>query len=142
MQGYSGLLSYQQNCYQVSGSTEDILTSGSALQYTLEYYVKLAEQLVEHGVHILAIKDMAGLLKPRAATMLISTLRSCLLGSHLNVIADTLIHNIAALASLLNVWSPDAHVQDEQRFLGKVTHRRLQMAAYMCLQVAVQISPS
>lgn len=45
------------------------------MQYTLEYYVKLAEQLVDHGVHILAIKDMAGLLKPRAATMLIGTLR-------------------------------------------------------------------
>lgn len=46
------------------------------LQYTLEYYLDLAEQLVEHGIHILAIKDMAGLLKPRAATMLVGALRS------------------------------------------------------------------
>ncbi len=30
------------------------------LQYTLEYYLKLAEQLVDHGIHTLAIKDMAG----------------------------------------------------------------------------------
>lgn len=45
------------------------------LQYTLDYYVDLAEKLVEHGIHVLGIKDMAGLLKPRAATMLISTLR-------------------------------------------------------------------
>lgn len=29
-------------------------------QYSLDYYVKLAEELVDHGVHILAIKDMAG----------------------------------------------------------------------------------
>ena len=54
------------------------MTCGT-MQYTLDYYVKLAEQLVEHGVHILAIKDMAGLLKPRAATMLIGTLRSAAL---------------------------------------------------------------
>lgn len=45
------------------------------LQYDLEYYLKLAQQLVEHGIHTLAIKDMAGLLKPRAATMLIGALR-------------------------------------------------------------------
>ncbi|KAK9814506.1 hypothetical protein WJX72_007023 [[Myrmecia] bisecta] len=44
-------------------------------KYTLDYYLELAEQLVEHGVHTLAIKDMAGLLKPAAATMLISALR-------------------------------------------------------------------
>ena len=35
----------------------------------------LAQKLVDHGIHVLGIKDMAGLLKPRAATMLISTLR-------------------------------------------------------------------
>ncbi|KAL3135464.1 hypothetical protein ABBQ38_005949 [Trebouxia sp. C0009 RCD-2024] len=44
-------------------------------KYDLEYYLKLAQQLVEHGIHTLAIKDMAGLLKPRAATMLIGALR-------------------------------------------------------------------
>lgn len=58
---------------QTSGKLH--LTFCVKLQYTLEYYVKLAEQMVEHGVHILAIKDMAGLLKPRAATMLIGALR-------------------------------------------------------------------
>lgn len=45
------------------------------MQYSLEYYLDLAEQLVSHGVHALAIKDMAGLLKPRAATKLVSALR-------------------------------------------------------------------
>lgn len=38
--------------------------------------MNLAEQLVDHGCHSLAIKDMAGLLKPRAATMLVRAL-SC-----------------------------------------------------------------
>jgi len=32
--------------------------------------------MVGHGIHILAIKDMAGLLKPRAATMLVGALRA------------------------------------------------------------------
>ena len=45
------------------------------MQYDLEYYLKLADELVGHGIHTLAIKDMAGLLKPRAATMLIGALR-------------------------------------------------------------------
>ncbi len=33
--------------------------------YTLDYYLRLAEQLVEAGAHVLAVKDMAGLLRPR-----------------------------------------------------------------------------
>jgi len=44
-------------------------------KYNLEYYMKLADELVGMGVHSLAIKDMAGLLSPRAATMLVSALR-------------------------------------------------------------------
>ena len=44
--------------------------------YTLDYYLKLAEQIVDAGAHVLAIKDMAGLLRPQAASALISALRS------------------------------------------------------------------
>ncbi|KAI6172866.1 Pyruvate carboxylase [Aphelenchoides besseyi] len=44
-------------------------------KYDLQYYMKLAEQLVKAGTHILGIKDMAGVLKPRAARMLVSSLR-------------------------------------------------------------------
>ncbi|MDN4481727.1 pyruvate carboxylase [Demequina muriae] len=43
--------------------------------YTLDYYLKLADQLVEAGAHILALKDMAGLLRPAAAYTLVSALR-------------------------------------------------------------------
>ena len=43
--------------------------------YTLDYYLRLAEQIVEAGAHVLAIKDMAGLLRPPAATKLVSALR-------------------------------------------------------------------
>jgi pyruvate carboxylase len=44
--------------------------------YTLDYYLKLAEQIVDAGAHVLAIKDMAGLLRPQAAHQLVSALRS------------------------------------------------------------------
>lgn len=54
--------------------TGDLLDPAEDL-YTLDYYVRLAEQVVEAGAHILAIKDMAGLLRPAAAATLVRTLR-------------------------------------------------------------------
>ena len=44
-------------------------------KYNLEYYQKLADDLVGMGVHSLAIKDMAGLLTPAASKMLVGALR-------------------------------------------------------------------
>lgn len=44
-------------------------------KYSLNYYVALAKDLVKAGAHILAIKDMAGLLKPYAAKKLVRALR-------------------------------------------------------------------
>jgi pyruvate carboxylase len=44
--------------------------------YTLDYWLRLAEQIVESGAHVLAIKDMAGLLRAPAATTLVTALRS------------------------------------------------------------------
>ncbi|MGP5165173.1 pyruvate carboxylase [Arthrobacter rhombi] len=43
--------------------------------YTLDYYLDLAQQIVDAGAHILAIKDMAGLLRPAAAAQLVTALR-------------------------------------------------------------------
>ncbi|SDY46576.1 pyruvate carboxylase [Modestobacter sp. DSM 44400] len=43
--------------------------------YDLDYYLRLAEQIVDAGAHVLAIKDMAGLLRPPAAATLVSALR-------------------------------------------------------------------
>ncbi|MDJ1370379.1 pyruvate carboxylase [Gulosibacter molinativorax] len=43
--------------------------------YTLDYYLRLAEQIVDAGAHVLAIKDMAGLLRPAAAGKLVTALR-------------------------------------------------------------------
>ncbi|WP_050614651.1 pyruvate carboxylase [Bacillus testis] len=44
-------------------------------KFTTEYYKNLAKELQNQGAHILAIKDMAGLLKPAAAYRLISELK-------------------------------------------------------------------
>ncbi len=55
--------------------TGDILNPKQK-KYTLGYYVTMAKELERHGAHILAIKDMAGLLKPYAAYNLVSALKS------------------------------------------------------------------
>lgn len=44
-------------------------------KYNLEYYMGVVEKVVNMGAHVLGIKDMAGVLKPRAATMLIGAIR-------------------------------------------------------------------
>jgi len=54
--------------------TGDLLDPAEDL-YTLDYYLRLAEQIVEAGAHVLAVKDMAGLLRPAAASRLVSALR-------------------------------------------------------------------
>lgn len=54
--------------------TGDLLDPSEPL-YTLDYYLRLAESIAESGAHIIAIKDMAGLLRPAAAAKLVSALR-------------------------------------------------------------------
>src|SRR5699024_3878069 len=54
--------------------TGDILDK-SQKKYDIHYYKDLAKELEHEGAHILAIKDMAGLLKPEAAYQLISSLK-------------------------------------------------------------------
>ncbi|MFF0988666.1 pyruvate carboxylase [Kocuria nitroreducens] len=54
--------------------TGDLLDPAEDL-YTLDYYLDLARQCVDAGAHVLAIKDMAGLLRPTAAARLVAALR-------------------------------------------------------------------
>jgi len=54
--------------------TGDILNSARP-KYDLKYYVDLAQQVEKAGAHIIALKDMAGLLKPNAAKVLFKALR-------------------------------------------------------------------
>ena len=45
------------------------VASPNETKYTLEYYLSFVDQLVKEGIHVLGVKDMAGLLKPEAAKM-------------------------------------------------------------------------
>ena len=54
--------------------TGDLLDPAEDI-YTLDYYLRLAEQIVDTGAHIIAIKDMAGLLRASAAEKLVTALR-------------------------------------------------------------------
>lgn len=45
-------------------------------KYNLEYYIGVVDKIVAMGTHILGIKDMAGTLKPGAATRLIGAIRA------------------------------------------------------------------
>jgi pyruvate carboxylase len=67
--GAEGKLVEAAMCY-----TGDILDPARA-KYDLKYYVGLAKELESAGAHILAVKDMAGLLKPGAARVLFKALR-------------------------------------------------------------------
>ncbi|MCL4119087.1 UNVERIFIED_CONTAM: hypothetical protein GTU68_003054 [Idotea baltica] len=55
--------------------TNDILNPENT-KYNLKYYINLAKEIENAGAHILGIKDMAGLLKPYAASELITALKS------------------------------------------------------------------
>ncbi|MBQ9156050.1 MAG: pyruvate carboxylase [Eubacterium sp.] len=52
------------------------ITSPTETKYTIDYYVKMALELESLGCHAIAIKDMAALLKPRAAKELVTALKS------------------------------------------------------------------
>ncbi len=51
------------------------ITDADRAKYDLKYFVGMAQELHRAGAHILGIKDMAGVLKPDAARILIKTLR-------------------------------------------------------------------
>jgi pyruvate carboxylase len=65
----SGALCEAAICY-----TGDLFDTNRA-KYNLAYYVKMAKELERGGAHILAIKDMAGVCRPRAAAPLVKALK-------------------------------------------------------------------
>ena len=81
--------------------TADLLDPNETL-YTLDYYLDLAQQIVDAGAHIIAIKDMAGLLRPAAAAKLVTALRDRFeLPVHLHT-HDTAGGQLATLMSAIN----------------------------------------
>ncbi len=88
--------------------TGDILDPARE-KYSLQYYVRLAKELQQMGTHVLAIKDMAGLLRPYAAHKLVKTLREEVgLPIHLHT------HDTSGLnaASILKAAEAGVHVAD------------------------------
>ena len=65
----SGKICEASVCY-----TGDILDPNRA-KYDLNYYVNIGKELKAGGAHILGLKDMAGLLKPAAARVLVKALK-------------------------------------------------------------------
>ncbi|MEM8908926.1 MAG: pyruvate carboxylase, partial [Bacteroidota bacterium] len=65
----TGALAEACICY-----TGDILNPERS-KFTLQYYLDLARRLEDEGAHLIGIKDMAGLLKPYAAELLINRLK-------------------------------------------------------------------
>jgi pyruvate carboxylase len=74
-------------------------------KYDLQYYLDLARQLEDEGAHILAIKDMAGLLKPSSAKLLITELKQAIdIPIHLHT------HDTAGIQSLTYMEAVNAGV--------------------------------
>jgi len=95
--------------------TGDILDP-SRTKYTLEYYLRLAKQLEDAGAHILCIKDMAGLLKPYAATELIAGLRDAVkLPIHLHT------HDTSSLQAATYMKAAEAGVNAIDVALGSLS---------------------
>ncbi|XP_052872656.1 pyruvate carboxylase, mitochondrial isoform X1 [Anopheles cruzii] len=79
-------------------------------KYDLKYYTNLADELVKAGTHVLCIKDMAGLLKPQAARLLITAIRE----KHPDVPIHIHTHDTsgAGVASMLACAEAGADVVD------------------------------
>jgi pyruvate carboxylase len=81
------------------------ITDKNRTKYTLQYYIDLAKRLEDAGAHIIGIKDMAGLLKPRAAAILIPALREAVnLPLHLHT------HDTSSIQSATYLKAIEANV--------------------------------
>jgi pyruvate carboxylase len=95
----TGKLAEGAICY-----TGDILDPDRA-KYSLNYYVGVAKELERAGCHILAIKDMAGLLRPAGARVLVKALReACGLPLHLHT------HDTSGISAATVLAAVDAGV--------------------------------
>lgn len=95
--------------------TGDILDP-SRTKYTVDYYKEMARELEKTGAHILAIKDMAGLLKPEAAYRLISELKEAVdLPIHLHT------HDTSGNGNFLYARAIDAGVDIIDTAIGSMS---------------------
>lgn len=106
----TGGLAEASLCY-----TGDILDV-KRTKYTLDYYLRIAKDLENAGAHILAIKDMSGLLKPYAAKELITALKSTVkIPIHLHT------HDTSSLQPATYMMAIDAGVDVVDCALGSLS---------------------
>ncbi len=74
-------------------------------KYTLAYYVDLAKELESAGAHMIGIKDMAGLLKPSAATVLVKALKKAV-----NIPIHLHTHDTSSIQSTMYLKAIEAGV--------------------------------
>ncbi|MEO0898304.1 MAG: pyruvate carboxylase [Bacteroidota bacterium] len=130
--------------------TGDIMNPDKT-KYDLQYYLDLARMLEDEGAHMLAIKDMAGLLKPRAAKELVTELKKAVdipihihshdtSGNQLTTylmaveagvdIVDCAISSMSGLTSQPNLNSFVAQMQGHERETGMQLEHLNQFANY------------
>ncbi len=116
--------------------TGDLLNQQAGYKYNLQYYTDLAKRLEDAGAHTLAVKDMAGVLKPYAAEILIPALKEAVdLPIHLHChdtssiqattllkaieadvdIIDTSLSSMSGMTSQVNMNSMIAIMQGQER---------------------------
>ncbi len=78
-------------------------------KYNLQYYADLARRIEDQGAHFLCIKDMAGLLRPRAAALLMDTLLQ-----HISIPIHLHMHDTSGngIAALIEAIEHGVHIVD------------------------------
>ncbi len=120
-------------------------------KYSIDYYTDLAKRIEDLGAHILCVKDMAGLLRPQAARMLIGKLREVTdLPIHLHThdtsgngvatyiaaieagvhIVDTALSSMAGLTSQPSMNALIAALRGHERETGLTNHEMQPLADY------------
>ncbi|MTJ04073.1 MAG: pyruvate carboxylase [Sediminimonas qiaohouensis] len=84
--------------------TGDILDPDRA-KYDLKYYVSMARELQQAGAHVLGLKDMAGLLKPASASVLVKALKD-----ELDIPVHFHTHDTSGIAGATILAAADAGV--------------------------------
>jgi len=107
----TGAIAEATICY-----TGDVLNTEPGYRYNLQYYLDMARRLEDEGAHMLALKDMAGLLKPYAAEILIPALKSAVdIPIHLHT------HDTSSMQSATLLKAIEANVDIVDVCLGSMS---------------------
>ena len=103
-------------CYTGDMLNPEKKSGATPAKYNLQYYLDLARQLEDEGAHMLCIKDMAGLLKPLAAEMLVRELKQAVsIPVHLHT------HDTAGIQAATYLKAIDAGVDVVDCALGALS---------------------